>query len=181
MNICKYILKKLNWRYEINIDEIPQKCVICIAPHTSNWDFVFGKLVYCAMGKKSYFLIKKEWLFFPVSLVLKPMGAIGVNRSKHNSITDQVAEKIRSGEITQIGITPEGTRKKNTEWKKGFYYIAKKANVPIVLAGFNYEKKKVIFGKTLIPTDDENADFEIIKNYYKTADIVAKHPELFAI
>jgi len=180
MSLSSFILKKAGWKIEQNIS-IPEKCVICIAPHTSNWDFIIGKLVYNSLKRQSAFLIKKEWLVFPFSLILKPMGAIGVDRSKKSSVTDQVAEKITNREISQIAITPEGTRKRNAEWKKGFYYIAKKAGVPIVLAGFNFKKKKVMFDKIFMPTDDEQGDFEKIKDYYRNADIAGKHPELFAL
>ena len=98
MSLSSFILNKAGWKIEQNIS-IPEKCVICIAPHTSNWDFIIGKLVYNSLKRQSAFLIKKEWLVFPFSLILKPMGAIGVDRSKKSSVTDQEAEKITNGEI----------------------------------------------------------------------------------
>ncbi|MDL2262258.1 1-acyl-sn-glycerol-3-phosphate acyltransferase [Bacteroidales bacterium OttesenSCG-928-I21] len=179
MNFSKWLLKKLGWKTKIEIDEIPDKCVICVAPHTSNWDFVMGKLVYWSLDKHAGFLIKKSWTVFPFSLIFKPMGAIPVDRTKKTSVTDQVVEMFNSNNKLQIAITPEGTRKKNPNWKKGFYYIALNAHVPIVLAGMDYSKKEMIFGRIFWPTGNVDKDMVEIQDFYK--DMSGKNPENFSI
>lgn len=178
MNISKFILKKTGWKINVNV-EIPDKCVICVAPHTSNWDFIMGKLVYWSMNKQASFLVKKQWTVFPFSIVAKPMGAIPVDRTKSTSVTEQVVKMFKEKDKFQVAITPEGTRKKNSNWKKGFYFIAQNANVPIVLAGMDYEKKLMIFGKIIIPKGDINADMQEMKDFYK--DFKGKNPESFSI
>jgi 1-acyl-sn-glycerol-3-phosphate acyltransferase len=178
MNISKWILEKLHWKIHFEIEEIPNKCVICIAPHTSNWDFVIGKLVYWSLGRKASFLIKKGWTIFPLSLIFKPMGAIPVNQRKHTSITEQVVEKFKHSDNLQVAITPEGTRKRNPVWKKGFYYMALGANVPILLVSLDYKKKLVNFGKIVIPTGDVDKDMIEIESFFKG--VSGKIPENFA-
>ena len=154
------------------------KCVICVAPHTSNWDFVIGKLFYTSIGLTAGFLMKKSWFFFPFNLLFKSMGGIPVERSKHSSMTDQVAEMFQCNERFQVAITPEGTRKHATEWKRGFYYIALKAGVPILLAYIDYGKKEVGMMDIFHPTGDADRDIAEIRSRYKG--ITACHPENFA-
>ena len=170
--------KLLGWKIENLQPEVP-KCIIAVAPHTSNFDFIIGKLAYASIGRKSQFLMKKEWFFFPFGLIFKAMGGIPVTRSKHTSMTDTLAAEFAKHEQLQIAVTPEGTRKRVTEWKKGFYYIALKANVPIVLIGLDYKRKAAIFLDTFYPTGDVDADMIKIKSYY--AGIAGKHPEKFAV
>ena len=90
-----------------------------------------------------------------------------------------MAEEYAKRKNFQLAITPEATRKLNTEWKKGFYFIAQAANVPIVIVSIDYAKKEVEFKAVLNPTGDVDADIEEIKLYYK--DVTAKHPEHFSL
>ena len=124
------------------------KCIVCVAPHTSNWDFIVGKLFYTSIGCNAGFLIKKEWFFFPFNLLFNWLGGVPVDRGKRTSVTDQMVERFKTSERFQLAVTPEGTRKRAKDWKKGFYFIALKANVPIVVAYFDYGKKEVYRGVT---------------------------------
>ncbi|MBQ8055827.1 MAG: 1-acyl-sn-glycerol-3-phosphate acyltransferase, partial [Paludibacteraceae bacterium] len=133
MSISNFILKKLGWTHHVDI-EIPPKAVICIAPHTSNYDFIFGQLFAKANNIKASFFIKDTWFFFPMNLFFKALGGIPVNRSKKTSMTSRIAEAIKKEDKALLAITPEGTRQANPEWKKGFYYIALEAGIPILLA-----------------------------------------------
>ena len=159
--------------------EIPEKCVICVAPHTSNWDFVIGMLFYRSIGGKLHVLMKKEWFFFPLGYILKSLGAVPVDRKKRTSVSDQMVEVFNSKTHFQLAISPEGTRSRNIQWKTGFYYIALNARVPITLAYLDYSKKEVGIKDIFYPTGDIKSDIEEIKNQYK--DVRAKHPQKFAI
>ncbi|MBO7233329.1 MAG: 1-acyl-sn-glycerol-3-phosphate acyltransferase [Bacteroidales bacterium] len=171
--------KLLGWKFEDKFPDI-QKCVIAVAPHTSNWDFFYGKLSSLAVGRKTHFLIKSDWFFFPMNYFFKWVGGIPVYRNKkNNSMTDRVAQYFKDKKKLSLGITPEGTRKANPDWKKGFYYIAKKANVPILLSYIDYAKKKASIAEIFVPTDDEAADLQYIKNFFKN--ITGKVPANFAI
>ena len=121
--VCRFILHLLGWKVEVSVPDYP-KCVICVAPHTSNTDFFLGKLAYLSIGRHA-------------------------------------------------------TRKRNPDWKKGFYFIALKANVPIVLAYIDYKEKSIGLKKTFIPTGDFEKDLIKIKQFYKNYH--AKYPGLFAI
>lgn len=172
----KWIFKITCWKAVITIAE-PPKSVICVAPHTSNWDFVIGKLFYWSLNRKSGFLMKKSWFFFPIGILFRHMNGIPVDRSKKTSVTDQIAEEFNKQETFHVAITPEGTRKQVKKWKMGFYYIALKANVPIQLAYIDYAKKEMGITGILYPTGDEDADMKTIRAFYK--DVHAKHPDKF--
>lgn len=177
--ICSWILyKRMGWTKEVTIAH-PDKYIICLAPHTSNWDFLIGQLYSRAENIKSNFLMKKEWFFFPLGPIFRRMGGIPVWRSKHTSMTDNLAQTAMQYKSFKLCITPEGTRSLNPEWKKGFYYIALKAQIPILLYGVDYEKKLISCTKSIIPTGDIDTEMHEIKLYFKN--FKGKNPELFTI
>lgn len=168
----------MGWKTNVN-QEHPQKYIICLAPHTSNWDFIIGQLYSKAEGMKTNFLMKKEWFFWPLGPIFKAMGGIPVFRQKHTSMTDTLGETAKSLDSFKLCITPEGTRSANKEWKKGFYYIALKAKLPILLYGVDYKKKLICCTKTIIPNGNIDEQMSEIKQYF--SEFNGKHPEKFAI
>ena len=176
---CNWLLfKKMGWSMDVDQPH-PEKYIICLAPHTSNWDFVIGQLYNGAKGLGANFLMKKEWFFWPLGILFKRMGGIPVYRQKHMRMTEAMAETAREATRFHLCITPEGTRSRVEEWKKGFYFIAQGANLPILLYGIDYERKLIQCTKTIIPTGDVEADMRQIKQYFK--DFKGKHPENFSI
>ena len=176
---CSWLLFRLmGWKLEIT-EPHPNKYIICLAPHTSNWDFLIGQLYSKSQGLKSNFLMKKEWFFWPLGPIFRKMGGIPVWRSKHTSMTDNLAEMASKLDVFLLCITPEGTRSANPEWKKGFYYIAQKANIPILLYGVDFERRLIQCTKTIIPNGDIEAQMREIKLYFK--DFKGKNPENFAV
>ena len=160
-------------------EPFPPKYIIALAPHTSNWDFVLGMLYSWAKGLRCDFLMKKEWFFWPLGIVMRQLGGIPVYRNKQRGMTDIVAEQARKMDTFHLCITPEGTRKATTEWKKGFYFIALKAELPILLYGIDYKRKLIKCTKTFLPTGDVEKDMSEIKNYFKQFE--GRHPERFRI
>jgi 1-acyl-sn-glycerol-3-phosphate acyltransferase len=174
--ISQWLYRIIGWK-AINTVVEPAKSVICVAPHTSNWDFVIGKFYYWTIGRKSNFLMKKSWFFFPLGLLLRGMGGVAIDRSKKTSVTDQIADEFNMHDKFHVAITPEGTRKLVKKWKMGFYHIAVKANVPIQLGYIDYAKKEMAITELFFPTGDEKADMEKIHAFYK--DVTARHPSNF--
>ena len=178
-SFCSWLLfKHMGWTAEVT-EEHPDKYIICLAPHTSNWDFLIGQLYSISAEMKSNFLMKKEWFFWPLGIIFRKLGGIPVYRSKHTSMTDNLAETARHSSLFHLCITPEGTRSRNSDWKKGFYFIALKAEIPILLHGVDYEKRHIQCTKTIIPNGDVEEQMREIKLYFK--DFKGKHPENFTI
>lgn len=178
-NFCQWMLyKHLGWKKEVPFD-LPKKYIICLAPHTSNWDLFLGQLFEHAEGMKCNFLMKKEWFFWPLGPIFRKMGGIPVWRSKHTSMTDNLAAEAQKRDTFGLCITPEGTRSLNPDWKKGFYFIALKAGIPIHLYALDYEKKLIQCTKVIEPSGDVEKDMREIKLYFK--DFKGKKPEKFTV
>jgi 1-acyl-sn-glycerol-3-phosphate acyltransferase len=75
----------------------------------------------------------------------------------------------------RFALAPEGTRKKVEQLRTGFYHIAKKAKVPIVMVAFDFGKKEIKIGEPFYPTDDSESDFQKIHGFYKG--VKGKKPE----
>ena len=177
--ICNWLLyKKMGWTVKVTEDH-PDKYIICLAPHTSNWDFILGLLYSRSIGMQCNFMMKKEWFFWPLGPIFRRLGGVPVYRQKKSSMTDAMAEAAKAAKSFHLCITPEGTRSKTTDWKKGFYFIALKASMPILLYGIDYERKLIQCTKTIIPSGYLDADMRNIKVYYK--DFKGKKPENFTI
>ncbi len=143
--MCKWCIKKYfkltGWKY----NEFPdvKKAVVLMAPHTSIWDFVLGKLYLNLFEKRAKVFIKKEAFWWPLGYFLKRWGGIPVDRGKRTGLTEKAIEMFNQNSEFLLIITPEGTRKKTKYWKKGFIRIARGANVPVVL-GFLDKKTKTL-------------------------------------
>lgn len=175
-NIAYRLLELFGWKLTLNVT-VPLKCVVCVAPHTSNWDFILGILVKFALHIHASFFIKYEWFRFPFGGIMKSLGGIPIYRDKNTNLTDRIANEFSHREQLLIALTPEGTRSYNPDWKRGFYFIAHKAQVPILLASIDYKKKEICLGKLFFTTDDVDKDICEIKSFYKN--ITAKYPEKF--
>lgn len=177
MIISQWILKMAGWRLDITVPDHP-KCIICVAPHTSNWDFILGKLAYNAIGRKASFLMKEQWFFFPLGLIFKAMGGIPVPRKRGSALTDEIVRLMNKSQRLTIAITPEGTRSRTDKWRRGFLFIARNADIPILLGVIDYGEKIIRIRDTFRATGDVDSDMLTIKNYYRKA--IARYPENFS-
>lgn len=165
--INHFILKLFGYHIDtVNIPEEAKKCVILFAPHTSMTDFLIGRMALSAMGVKTIFLIKSEAFWWPLGVILKKLGGLPVNRQNARNFPIFAAGLIKKSDEIALLIAPEGTRKRNPKWKKGFYYIAKEAHVPILLGYLDYHVKRGGIGKVFHPTDNIDNDLEEIKKFY---------------
>lgn len=179
MPLSSFILYKLlRWKAT---DTLPlrSKAIICVAPHTSNWDFIIAKLYYRSIGRHSGFLMKKSWFFWPLGPIFRSMGGIPVERNRQMSTTDTLAADALKAQRFVLAITPEGTRSRVTTWRRGFYYIALKAGLPIQCYALDYKKRHIIGTLEITPSGDVEADFRRIMDYYRP--IQGRHPQKFAI
>ena len=171
------LFKSLGWSFNGSFEPMPPKCIIIVAPHTSNWDFPLGILVrnITKLGNAK-FLGKSQLFRFPYGFIFRAMGGYPVVRTKDNNLVDAVVEIFNSKNKFSIALAPEGTRSKVKRFKTGFYHIAKKANIPIYMVGFDFTIKKVVIEKPFYPSDDMLADFKYIIEFF--ALIKGKNPEL---
>lgn len=172
--LAKIIFSISGWRTAGQVPAL-KKFVAIAAPHTSNMDFIYGMCAKFILGIKLQYLGKKELFRFPFGFIFRALGGIPVDRSSSQNLVAQVIDAFNRHQHFILAMAPEGTRSYSPEWKKGFYYIASGAKVPIVLCYLDFEKKVAGIGPTFYPTGNMEKDMEEIKNFYRN--IKGKYPE----
>ncbi len=165
--IAEFIFYKiLGWKFVGAFPKELKKCVIIGAPHTSWHDFYLGvffrdiqDISLNFVGKKSLFDSVFGWFF-------RAMGGFPVDRSKRTNLVDAIVDIFHEKEEFRLAISPEGTRKKVEQWKTGFYYIAKGANVPVVMITFDFGQKQIAISEPYFLTEDKEKDFEYFHKFY---------------
>lgn len=165
--ISALILKSLGWRIQIEAYPLPPKYIIAVVPHTSSLDFPMGLLIRSALREDIKFIGKDSLFKFPFGIIFRWLGGYPVDRSKRNNFVDGVVDIFNKKDHFKVSIAPEGTRRKVSSLKTGFYYIAKGAHVPILLCKFDYGHKIIGISAPFFPTDDADADFAFIDNYFR--------------
>lgn len=181
--LSKFIFWITGWKVVGGVPKEVKKAVIIAAPHTSYWDFMYARAAFFIIEVPVKITVKKEVVNFPVfGWFIKQMGAIGIDRNPKNaglkrkkSMVDAMVDLIKNKEQLIMMVTPEGTRKKVSRWKTGFYRVAEQAGVPIILGFLDYKKKEAGIGSLFNPTGNIDDDIEIIRNFYRTK--VGKYPE----
>lgn len=174
--LSKFILRLIGWKAANVFPYHLKKYVIIVGPHTSGWDFVIGLLFRKALQlEKARYLGKRELFKPPFGFFFRWLGGYPVDRSSSHNLVDQVAKVFDEHEEFGIALSPEGTRKRVDKLKTGFYNIARKANVPIVMVGLDYQNKHVIFSEPINTTSDQQTDFKKIFDFFRP--IEGKFPE----
>ncbi len=174
-------MRLIGWKVDPQLPEGAHRCVLVAAPHTSNWDGFFMILASLALGLRFRFAIKREWLRFPMGLLLRPLGAIGIDRRPKHADASRLSQVEAMVELFQVHqqltfvIAPEGSRALSNRWRTGFYYVALQAQVPIALGYLDYARKIAGIGPSFHPTGDLDADLAHIQSFYRN--ITPRYPE----
>jgi len=170
----KTFMKFKGWEFEGKLPPEGKFMLIC-APHTSNWDFVYLLAIMFMLRIKVSWMGKHTLFKKPFGGIMRWLGGISIDRRSTHGVVDQIADHFKANDDLIIAIAPEGTRHKTDHWKSGFYHIANKAQVPLLLGYVDYEKKKAGTGPAFVPTGNITKDMDIIRDFYK--DIRGDHPE----
>mgnify|MGYP000157556515 CR=1 FL=1 len=161
-------LRLMGWKL---VGDFPtlNKFIVAVVPHTRNFDFIVGVLTRAVLNEEINYVGKKE-LFNPFTgWFFTAMGGAPINRGTNENKVNAIADVFNKRNRFRLAIAPEGTRKRVERWRTGFYYIALKANVPILLVNFNYQLKKVSFLKLFYPTGDLKKDLAVMDEYFDKA------------
>lgn len=161
----RFGLRVLGWQFEGVVPDV-DKAVIVAAPHTSTWDWPVGMFAIFSVGLKVYWLGKSEFVNGRFRPLLVWLGGIPVDRSASNGIVEQTAQQFGVREHFLLALAPEGTRKAVTRWKLGFYYIARAADVPILVVGLDYGRKKITISPPISPHQPLGSVVEQIADFY---------------
>lgn len=177
-SICKLSLLLMGWKPKNGVVPL-KKAIIIGVPHTSSWDFVISYLYYTSVGGEVNIMIKKEFFFWPLGLLLKALGAIPIDRSRGATVTKQIINEMNSRETMHLALTPEGTRNLTRQWKAGFHTIAKATGATVCLGVFDYGKKEIGWIIPFELTDNATDDIRRMKAFYRDYGVKARHPEKF--
>jgi 1-acyl-sn-glycerol-3-phosphate acyltransferase len=174
--LAKWLFESVwGWRVVGPIPTIP-KYLIVVAPHTSNWDFLIGVLFRrYTEGFNPKYLAKKELFTWPIGYLFRALGGYPVERSKNTNFVDSLVEVYNREDKFVTTITPEGTRSYSKKWKTGFYYVAKKANIPLVRVAFDYGTMNVIFSDPYYISKGVEDTVDEFKQYF--SQFKGKNPE----
>jgi len=175
--ISKWILALFGWKVNGLYTGEVKSFVITVAPHTSNWDFVWGILARNVYRLNAKYLIKNSFFKPGIGWFFRMTGGIPVDRSKKSDLTDRIKGMLASGKDLQVVFTPEGTRKRVEKWKTGFYWVAVDSGLPIVMHSIDYEKKEFDTRAPFYPTGDWEVDKLAFEEFY--VDKTAGNPEGF--
>lgn len=174
--LYKFIFHRLlGWKLTGTVDPSVKKCIVIVVPHTANVDFFIALLVRGIMDVEINFVGKKELFVFPFGYYFRSVGGAPLDRSGGKNNVDATVEVFSKHETFRLALSPEGTRKKVTELKTGFYYIALKAQVPIIPVAFDYGKKEVKVGAPIPVTGNYDEDMKVILPFFKG--VKGKNPE----
>jgi 1-acyl-sn-glycerol-3-phosphate acyltransferase len=171
------LLALAGWRVAGSLPPCP-RFVVIVAPHTSSWDFLFAVLAMFATDLRISWLGKHTIFRFPFGLILRRLGGEPLDRSAPGRTAGTAVERFRTRPSWELGLAPEGTRRRVDRWKSGFHRIAAAAGVPIVPVWIDYQAREVGIGAPFRPGPDEAADMAALRALFRKE--MARHPELFA-
>jgi 1-acyl-sn-glycerol-3-phosphate acyltransferase len=176
--VSRFFLWVKGWKIEGQLPPSATKSVFIAAPHTSNWDLPYTLMAGFMLNLNLYWMGKASLFKWPFGPVMRWLGGIAVNREKSNNLVAASAQALVEADgPVQLVVPPEGTRGKTRHWKTGFYYIAQQAQVPIVLAYMDYERKAAGLGPLFTPSGDIERDMVEIKRFY--AGVKGRHATQF--
>jgi len=163
--VGRALLRLTGWRIEGRLPNLP-RFIIIAAPHSSNWDFVHGIAVVFALRLDVRFIGKAELFRGPLGALMRWLGGIPIDRTRHQGLVDSMAARFREEEQLVVAVAPEGTRKPVDRWKSGFYHIASRAGVPIIPAVFDNGRNAVRLLPPFTPTGDAEGDIADLRTLY---------------
>lgn len=155
-------LAALGWRIDGVIPNVP-RCILIVAPHTSNWDFIVGLAAMLALDLRVTWLGKHQIFRWPFGLLWRRLGGVPVDRSAPDGVVEQAAAVLAPLQSAFLAVAPEGTRRKVERWKSGFWRIARASGAPILPIAFDYRERAVILGGLFTTTADYAADLAALQ------------------
>jgi 1-acyl-sn-glycerol-3-phosphate acyltransferase len=172
--LARFLLRLGGWEAFGGDFDVP-KAVVVAAPHTSNWDGFWALTYKVAYDIDIKFFAKHSLFWFPLGNILRALGGIDLDRGKAGSAVQQAIDMFEQEESFYFGLAPEGTRRKTSGWKTGFYRIATGARVPVYLGFLDFGRRRIGIGPRIELTGNQGADLEVMREFYK--DVRGRWPE----
>lgn len=164
--IGRTVLRLGGWRLTGRFPDLP-KLVVIAAPHSSNWDGIWGFAAKLALGLEIRVLGKAQLFRWPLGPLMRRLGVLPIDRSAPQGTVGQAVALIRGSERIWYALAPEGTRKRVERWKTGFWKIAHEAQVPILPVYFHYPERRIGLGEPFYTSGDMEADLRALRAWYR--------------
>ena len=134
------------WRMVGAFPDIP-RAVLVAAPHSSNWDGVWGIAAKLAMGVRLSILGKHSLFHIPLlGPLLRWQGVIPVDRAAPHGVVGQAIAALQASPCMWYAMAPEG--------------------VPVIVAAFDYPSRTITIGPMFATSGDMPADIAHIQRWY---------------
>lgn len=163
--LLTFIYHRLGWKI-VGPRPVVPKALWVVAPHTTNWDFPLGLWIRHELRIYIGFLAKSSLFTWYAGWFFRALGGTPVYRSQSNNLVDAVAETFQRHTVLHVCITPEGTRSDVSKLKTGFYHMAQKAHVPLILVGFDWPRKTIVLSEPLYVTGDYQQDMRPFYEFF---------------
>jgi len=165
----------MGWRLEGEIPRQTCRLLLVFLPHTSNWDFVIGCLFIRAENIDITIFGKDQFYIFPLTYCYDFFGVVPIKRHQKDNFVAQAASLYDNGAMLWTAMAPEGTRSRMDQLKSGYYYFAKKADIPIAVVGPDFVSKTLTITspRKVMATFEEDA--QRLTDFSKT--MRAKRPD----
>ena len=163
--LCRGLVRLCGWHLVGEFPDVP-RLVMIAAPHSSWWDGIWGLLIKIALGANIHFMAKQELFTGPLGWALRRLGGMPIDRRAAKGVVDQMVDAFAATDILWLGLTPEGTRKRVSEWKTGFWHIARRAGTPVFPIAFHYPDKAIHLGPLFVTSAAMKADIANLRQFY---------------
>ncbi len=160
--ICSYLLFVLGWsKLDYNTINIIKRHrrLVAVIPHTSMFDFIIYLLyrfAYPQLLSHCYTIVKPS-AFQYAGWILRRLNCLAATsiQDRNGGNVSKIVDQVKDKEEFLGIISPKGTRTKS-QWRTGYFAIAKELNVDICTLGFDYNTQtlKCYNPKKICDTDD---------------------------
>ena len=157
--IARLFLRLTGWAPE-GERPTPPRFVLIAAPHTSNWDLAYLLALAEVYDLRISWMGKHQIFRWPFGGLFRALGGIPIRRTERADRVGGMAREFAERETFALVVPAEATRSWAPHWKSGFYHIARRANVPIVMGYLDYARRRGGFGPMLFPSGDIGKDMD---------------------
>lgn len=172
--VGRLVLRLAGWEYQGEWPQVSQ-CVVIVAPHTSNWDFIIGLAAALACRINVRWLGKDTLFKTPLARFFRWQGGIPAIRDQAQGLVGSIVDIFEHTPQMWLAIAPEGTRSQVNQWRSGFYHIAHGAKVPIIPVAFDAREKKIRIFEAYETSGEIDRDLAELQSLYKSMKGISRY------
>lgn len=173
-NFSTIALNLLGWKIE-GYTDLPDRHIYIGYPHTAIWDTPIGALIGFTTRKQFLIAVKESFDKPILRDICKRFNLLPIQRNAFG--LKKLINTMQKNKDLNLMVAIEGTRKKTKGIKPGFFVIAKRLNIPIVLGIMNWQNKTFTFVGPFNIEETYEATVEKIAVILEPMRPLGKYPE----